>query len=127
MLNILDNVRLGKLVRVMGTQLVNRGTYMAYPSHNPHFHVNLLVNNAVFHEATLFKLFRGVASSIEFGSDQIYNSKSSFADLADFVVFRPAIPCFYPSADLDVKRRSTSLFDWFWRKEVRLWSVNNMF
>jgi hypothetical protein len=67
-------------------------TYMIYLSHDLDFHVNLLVEHPVLHEASLFQLFGCVKCSVVLVRHLIHVCKCSFASETNLVVPRSAAP-----------------------------------
>lgn len=67
-------------------------TYMCQVFHNLHLIVDLLVQYAVLHEASLVQLFRCEDCSVLLGSKLVHGSERALADLPGHIVCRSACP-----------------------------------
>lgn len=55
-------------------------------THDIHFRVHFLIQDTVFHEASLLKLFGSKRNPVKFGCNFVDNSKGTFANAADLIV-----------------------------------------
>ena len=61
-------------------------------SHNLHLVVDLLIQDTIFHEAPLVKLFRRIDCAMLLGGQLVDRSESAFSNLPGHVVYRAARP-----------------------------------
>ena len=74
-------------------------TYMLDFSHYFHLHVYFVIKDTILHKASFLEFLCSVGDAIEFGRDLIYDSKSTFTNAADLVVFRTSFPFLDISSD----------------------------
>lgn len=104
-------------------------------SHNVHFVLDLVIDDAILHKPSLFNLLRCVYITVTLGGELEHKRKTSLADRAHYVVFLATIPLhaksFYlaPSRQrpigIDIKHRvwtgvGTKRFDGLFNRLLRL-------
>lgn len=122
MFNVLNNIWLAHISSQLKS--IHAGpSHMLDLRHNPHLHVDLLVQDSVLHKSSLFELFSSIWNTIVFVGNLIDNGKGTLTNGSDPVVLRSSFPLFHVSP----KRGSREVWSSGVRrgKNVRLCTISN--
>ena len=75
-----------------GYWMIGDGTCVLDALHNLHLILNLLVQDAIFHETPLVEFFGGIWLTVILGRDFVYRGECAFTNLTNAVVLCRAIP-----------------------------------